>query len=68
LILITRQRWYRRPSSNQYTAADGVNDLVIGWAAYPNTFRFGGNVNGKDSYEGIDIATFSGGTYNADTM
>jgi len=67
-MLIHWQNWYRRPTSNQYTAVDGVNDLVIGWAAYPQTFRFGGNVNGVNTYEGIDIADFSGGTYNADTM
>jgi hypothetical protein len=37
------ENWYRRPTSNQYTAADVFADVGIGYAAYPNTLKFGGN-------------------------
>jgi hypothetical protein len=59
--------WYRRPSDNQYSAADVVLDLVTGWSAYPESFRFGGNVNGVNTYTGIDLSNLTAGTYNLDT-
>lgn len=48
LKLTDSQNWYRRPSAQQYTAALGVfGDLASEFAAYPDSFRFGGNTNGK---------------------
>ncbi|KAK6441281.1 hypothetical protein LTR95_002497 [Oleoguttula sp. CCFEE 5521] len=44
--------WYRRPSYNPYDVATVVEDLAIGYAAYPNTLK-------------IDL---SGGVYHADTL
>lgn len=38
------ENWYRRPSYNQYNAADVILDLSVGWAAYPDTFRFGSSI------------------------
>ena len=29
------ENWYRRPTSNQYTANDVAEDVAIGYAAYP---------------------------------
>lgn len=33
------ENWYRRPLLNAYENEDVVDDLAIGWAAYPGTFR-----------------------------
>lgn len=59
------ENWYRRPLANAYENIDVVEDLAIGWAAYPDSFRFGGNTNGVNTYEGVDVATLTGGTYQA---
>lgn len=60
--------WYRRTSTNQYTVPNVIEDLVIGWAAYPDTFRLGGNTNGVNTYKGVDIATLTGGTYQQSNL
>ena len=61
--------WYRRPSSQPYEAAGGVfGDLAPNFLAYPNAFRFGGNVNGVNTYTGIDLANFTNGVFSADTL
>lgn len=57
------KNWYRRPTYNQYNAADVFLDLARAWAAYPDTMRFGGNTNGVNTYEGVDVATLTGGSY-----
>lgn len=60
--------FYRRPTVNTYTVPDVFQDLGIGWAAYPDTFRLGGNTNGVNSYQGIDVATLTGGTYTPQNL
>ena len=62
------ENWYRRPTSNQYNIPNVFEDLLIGWAAYPESFRLGGNVNGVNTYTGVDLTDLTGGTYNADTL
>lgn len=63
------QNWYRRPSINPYTASGGVfGDLLTEFAAYPASFRFGGNTNGVNTYTGIDLNNFSGGVYNGQNL
>lgn len=62
------QNWYKRPDENPYGAAGLVADLPPDFLAYPDSFRFGGNVNGKNTYTGIDISNITGGVYNADTL
>ena len=56
--------WYKRPVLQEYNAVDVFLDLAVGWAAYPDTLRLGGNTNGVDSYQGVDIATLTGGSYH----
>lgn len=57
-------QWYKRPVGSEYDIPDVFFDLIQGWAAYPDTFRFGGNTNGVNSYQGVDVATFSAGQYH----
>jgi hypothetical protein len=56
---------YRRPSSNQYTAPDVFEDVGIGYAAYPNTLKFGGNTGTPNSFVGLDVSNLTGGVFNA---
>lgn len=60
--------WYRRPSAQQYTSQEAVTDLAIQWAAYPDSFRMGGNVNGVNTYEGVDLADFTGGAMHTQDL
>ncbi|MCJ1333363.1 hypothetical protein MMC10_010058 [Thelotrema lepadinum] len=60
--------WYRRPSSNQYTADDVAVDVGIGYAAYPSTLRIGGNTGTPNSFTGISVEDFTGGVYNAGAL
>ncbi|KAF2755744.1 hypothetical protein EJ05DRAFT_540403 [Pseudovirgaria hyperparasitica] len=57
--------WYRRPSTNPYTAADVFEDVAIGYAAYPNTLKFGGNTGKPNTFTGLNVADLSGGVFNA---
>jgi hypothetical protein len=60
--------WYRRPTSNQYTAPDVFVDVGIGYAAYPNTLKFGGNAGTTNSFVGLNVANLTGGVYNAQDL
>lgn len=60
--------WYRRPSSNQYTAQDVGLDVGIGYAAYPRTLRIGGNTGKPNSYVGVSVANFTGGVFDAGNL
>ena len=60
--------WYKRTESNQYNALSVFADLAPTFQAYPKSFRFGGNTKGVNTYSGIDIANFTNGAYNADTL
>lgn len=60
-------QWYRRTSTNQYTAAAAIADVAIQFAAYPDSLRLGGNTNGVNTYKGLDIYSLTSGAYtNAD--
>ncbi|TVY73471.1 Aromatic peroxygenase [Lachnellula suecica] len=59
------EQWYRRPTSDQNTAPDVFVDVGIGYAAYPNTLKFGGNTGTPNSFVGLDVANLTGGVYNA---
>jgi len=56
--------WYKRTSTNYYTVANVFMDLGVQWAAYPESFRLGGNTNGVNTYAGIDLTDLTGGVYN----
>lgn len=57
---------YRRPSSNQYDLLNVGEDLIVEFLAYPDTFRLGGNVNGVNTYEGVDLSNLTSGVMNTD--
>ncbi|GIZ48876.1 hypothetical protein CKM354_001191900 [Cercospora kikuchii] len=60
--------WYRRPSYAPYEAQDVVGDVAIGYLAYPRTLKFGGNTGKVNTFTGVNLANFSGGVYNAQTL
>jgi hypothetical protein len=60
--------WYRRTSTNQYNIPNVFEDLAIGWLVYPNSFRLGGNVNGVNTYAGVNLTDLTAGTYNFNTL
>lgn len=55
--------WYRRTSSNQYSLESVVEDLGVQFLAYPDSFRFGGNLGKVNTYEGFDLGDLTGGVY-----
>ena len=59
---------YRRPSTNQYDARDVFTDVGIGYAAYPNTLKFGGNLGKPNTFTGLDVSNLTGGVYNAQDL
>ncbi|CAF9909710.1 MAG: hypothetical protein GOMPHAMPRED_006846 [Gomphillus americanus] len=61
-------RWYRRPSSNQYEGPDVVGDVALGYLAYPGTLKFGGNTGKVNTFTGVDVSDLTGGVYNAATL
>lgn len=62
------ENWYRRPSDNPYTANDVAEDVAIGYAAYPDTLKYGGNTGTPNSFVGLDVANLTGGVYNAQNL
>jgi hypothetical protein len=57
--------WYRRPLVNHaYTPNDIAADVAIGYAAYPDSARLGGNTNGVNTYAGVDPSDLTGGVFN----
>ncbi|KAM3076147.1 hypothetical protein ACMFMG_006338 [Clarireedia jacksonii] len=57
--------WYRRPSSNPYSTASAVLDLVANILAYPDAARIGGNTGSVNSFAGVDLGNLTGGVYNS---
>ncbi|KAK7727153.1 hypothetical protein SLS57_003188 [Botryosphaeria dothidea] len=62
------ENWYRRPSSNQYSIATVVADLVIGFVKDPSTIKFGGNTGTVNSFTGVDVGDLTGGVFNGATL
>lgn len=62
------ENWYRRPSDRPYTAADVFADVGLGYAAYPNTLKFGGNVGKPNSFVGLNVANLTGGVFSAEDL
>ncbi|EME42780.1 hypothetical protein DOTSEDRAFT_176075 [Dothistroma septosporum NZE10] len=60
--------WYRRTSSNQYNALNVFTDLLPNWAAYPDTFRLGGNTNGVNTYGGVSLTDLTGGVFTLSNL
>ena len=60
--------WYRRPSSVPYSIPNAFLDLSINFAAYPGSFRLGGNTNGVNTYTGVDLGDLTGGAYQASDL
>lgn len=60
--------WYKRPTISPYDIANADSDLGVQYAAYPDSFKLGGNVNGVNSYAGVDLANLTGGVMNAEYL
>lgn len=60
--------WYRRPSYAPYEAQDVVGDVAIGYLAYPETLKFGGNTGQVNTFTGLNVANLSGGILSAETL
>ncbi|KAI9710835.1 MAG: hypothetical protein M1828_002033 [Chrysothrix sp. TS-e1954] len=60
--------WYRRPTTNPYTANDVAEDVGIGYVAYPNTLKIGGNTGTPNSFTGVSVANLTGGVYDAQSL
>ncbi|KAF7190511.1 Dothistromin biosynthesis peroxidase dotB [Pseudocercospora fuligena] len=58
------ENWYRRTSTNQYTAVSVFQDLIPQFIAYPNSFRFGGNTGTTNSFVGFDFGDLTGGVFD----
>jgi len=57
--------WYRRPGLTPYGLANIGGDLAVQWLAYPSSFRLGGNINGVNTFVGVDLGDITGGVYQA---
>ncbi|KAF2167170.1 hypothetical protein M409DRAFT_54361 [Zasmidium cellare ATCC 36951] len=62
------ERWYRRPSYAPYEAQDVVGDVAIGYLAYPDTLKFGGNTGKVNTFTGLNVANISGGILDVSTL
>ncbi|KAI9687160.1 MAG: hypothetical protein M1822_002571 [Bathelium mastoideum] len=60
--------WYRRPTTNPYTANDVAEDVGIGYVAYPGSLKIGGNTGTPNSFVGVSVENLTSGVYNADTL
>lgn len=56
MYLLTDPFQYRRPSTNPYTANDVVEDVALGYVAYPKTLKFGGNTGKVNTFTGLNVA------------
>ncbi|KAL3419121.1 oxidase [Phlyctema vagabunda] len=59
------ENWYKRASDDAWTLVDIVTAVAQQCAAFPNTCQVGGNVDGVDSFAGVDLGDVSGGLVNA---
>ncbi|KAJ5648442.1 hypothetical protein N7490_004814 [Penicillium lividum] len=57
--------WYRRPSTAPYSLDDVVLDVGIGYLAYPDTLKIGGNTGSVNSFTGVEVSDITGGVLNA---
>ncbi|CZR52765.1 related to oxidase [Phialocephala subalpina] len=58
------ENYYRRP--DDFTFTDGLQDLLYHTVIKrPTLFSIGGNVNGVNTFAGIDYANITGGAFNA---
>lgn len=62
------KNWYKRPAISPYGLADVVADVGIGYLAYPNTLKVGGNTGSVNSFTGVNVADLTGGVLNAKNL
>ncbi|KAI5361337.1 putative chloroperoxidase [Septoria linicola] len=62
------ERWYRRPSTQMYDAANVNSDVAVQYTAYPDSFKLGGNANGVNSYAGVKLEDLTGGVMAMDSL
>ena len=57
--------WYRRTIGDDYTIAFFLGDVVQEAAVYPKFLSLGGNVNGTNTFVGVDVGDLTKSVYNA---
>jgi len=57
------ENWYRRPAPFFYELKDIGGDVAIQYLAYPDSARIGGNINGVNTYAGVDLGDLTGGAF-----
>ncbi|KAJ5115843.1 hypothetical protein N7456_000191 [Penicillium angulare] len=62
------ENWYKRPTISPYGLADVALDVGIGYLAYPNTLRFGGNTGSVNSFTGVAVSDLTGGVLDAKNL
>ncbi|KAJ5760956.1 hypothetical protein N7520_008112 [Penicillium odoratum] len=65
---IIPNNWYRRPSTAPYSLDDVVLDVGIGYLAYPDTLKIGGNTGSVNSFTGVEVSDLTGGVLDAGNL
>lgn len=60
--------WYKRPSSDEYTFAAFLLDVIDNAKRHPGVVKFGCNAGKVNSFVGIDVGYLTGGLFNAATL
>ncbi|CAG8071900.1 unnamed protein product [Penicillium salamii] len=62
------ENWYKRPTISPYNLADVFVDVGIGYLAYPNTLKIGGNTGKVNSFTGVNVEDLTSGVLNAKNL
>lgn len=57
--------WYRRTVGDEYTIPFFILDVLQEALVYPKFLDIGGNVNGTNTFTGVDVENLTGGVYNS---
>ncbi|KAF2767076.1 Cloroperoxidase [Teratosphaeria nubilosa] len=60
--------WYRRAFEYPYSNEYFLGDVAAAAALHPKFLDVGGNTGTTNSFTGVDVANFTGGLYNAQTL
>lgn len=62
------ENWYKRPAISPYGLADVAADVGIGYLAYPDTLKIGGNTGKVNSFTGVQVEDLTGGVLNGKNL
>lgn len=60
--------WYRRAQDDAWTLPDILAGVASQCLAFPSTCKVGGNVNGVNTFAGVDLGDISGGLFNSASL